>query len=206
MLDTETIYHIAWRQAGQMLGFYLSDELLMQTVGRKMEDCFRLLVEDQGAHFPIEQFKVQSRQCWHEYVEQHGIPHKPGLLPLLDFLDEQHIPKAVATSTVYEWAIFTLGKAGIEHRFTTIVSGDQVEHGKPAPDIFLKAADKLGIDPLCCIGLEDSEAGIAAVANAGMYAIMIPDIKPPSATARGHAHQVLPTLHEVRTLIQTEWL
>ena len=206
MLDTERIYQVAWRSAGQALGYPLSDALLHATTGRPAHDCYKLLLEDQGAEFPLEQFKATSSMHWEQHITTHGIECKAGLLELLSLLDFHKIPKAVATSTAYTKALFSLRAAGIDAHFTDIVAGDQIRHGKPAPDIFLAAAQKLGVDPHQCIALEDSEAGVMAAASAGMVTIMVPDMKQPSAEVAARAYRVFSSLHEVVQLISTEWL
>lgn len=206
MLDTERIYQVAWRSAGQELGYYLSDTLLYSTTGRPAHDCYRLLLEDQGQDFPLDQFKSVSSVHWESHVSRHGIAQKPGLSELLDLLDHHKVPKAVATSTAYTKALFSLHAAGLENRFTDIVAGDQIQHGKPAPDIFLAAAKKLGVDPTECIALEDSEAGVIAASSAGMHTIMVPDVKQPAPDIAVRAYRVFSSLHEVYELIAGEWL
>src|SRR5207302_1079638 len=104
---------------------------------------------------------------------------KPGLFPLLDFLERRGVPKAVATSTGRERAMFRLEKCGLRSHFEHIVTGDEVTVGKPAPDIFLKTAEKLGVAPEECFVLEDTEAGVRAAHAARMKAICIPDVKQP---------------------------
>ncbi len=197
MLDTERIYQVAWRSAGRELGYHLSDELLHSTTGRPAHDCYQLLLDDQGVDFPLDQFKSTSSLHWENHINTHGIVCKPGLTELLDLLDQHQIPRAVATSTAYTKALFSLRAGGIDARFKDVVAGDQVQNGKPAPDIFLAAAQKLGIDAQHCMALEDSEAGVMAAAAAGMYTIMIPDIKQPSAKVAALAYRVFPSLHDV---------
>lgn len=206
MLDTEIIYQTAWRNAGQELGYILSDKLLHATTGRPAHDCYRLLLEEQGEDFPLAQFNAASSVHWEKHVTTYGIAQKPGLCELLDLLEQYQIPRAVATSTAYTKALFTLRAGGIETRFKNIVTGDQIQHGKPAPDIFLAAAKKLNVDPHECIALEDSEAGVIAASTAGMYTIMVPDIKQPSPEVAARANQVMASLHDVCQLLKAEWL
>jgi HAD superfamily hydrolase (TIGR01509 family) len=202
MLDTERIYHSTWRTAGAELGYHLSDELLLSTIGRTFPDCYQLLRATLGEHFPLAAFQKLWPVHWHQHVAQYGIPQKPGLVELLDLLDQRGIRKAMATSTTYDEALFTLHAGQIENRFQVIVTGEQVQHGKPAPDIFLEAARRPEVDPRGCLAVEDSEAGVLAAASAGMYTIMVPDTKQPSAEVAVHAKQILPSLYEVRGWIE----
>ena len=114
-------------------------------------------------------------------VAAEGISLKPGLDDILDLLDERGVAAAVATSTRRERARAKLDRVGLLHRFAALVGGDDVARGKPAPDIFLAAAERLGVAAGDCIVLEDSEPGIIAAAAAGMTPVMVPDLHPPSA-------------------------
>jgi beta-phosphoglucomutase-like phosphatase (HAD superfamily) len=108
---------------------------------------------------------------------------------------------AVATSSDADYAAFSLRSAGVAGRFDALVSGDQVARGKPAPDIYLEAARRLGCDPVECVALEDSDVGVLAASAAGMVTLCIPDLKPPSEEAARAATRVLGSLDEAR-----EWI
>ena len=206
MVDTESIYQLAWRDAAQHFGYHLSEATLRATTGRRLEDCYKILRSAVDDAFPMTAFLELWPQLWHEQVSTYGVPQKPGLTALLDLLDAHQIPKAVATSTEYPEAVFTLEKAGIADRFSLIISGDQITNGKPAPDIFLRAAERLGVVSQHCLALEDSEAGVLAATSAGMVTIMVPEIEQiaPEVTAR--AYRVLSSLHEAKHLVTQQWL
>jgi HAD superfamily hydrolase (TIGR01509 family) len=206
MVDTESIYQGAWRQAAQTFGYTLNEETLLATTGRRLEDCYKILQGAVDDTFPMPAFLELWPRLWHEQVSAHGVPQKPGLMALLDLLESHHIPKAVATSTEYPEAIFTLQKAGIADRFHLVISGDQIVNGKPAPDIFLRAAEQLGVPPQHCLALEDSEAGVVAATTAGMVTIMVPEIKYPAPEVTQRAYRVLSSLHEAKQMIVEQWL
>jgi HAD superfamily hydrolase (TIGR01509 family) len=134
-------------------------------------------------------------------VESGGISPKTGLHPFLSFVKDEALLSAVATSSDAHFAELSLRSAGIADRFDALVSGDQVARGKPAPDIYLEAARRLGCDPARCVALEDSDAGVLAARAAGMVTVCIPDLKPPSREAAAAASCVLGTLNEAR-----EWM
>jgi HAD superfamily hydrolase (TIGR01509 family) len=98
---------------------------------------------------------------------------KPGLDELLTVLEACGVPKAVATSTERAQAIAQLGGLGLLKRFDVLTTGDETAHGKPSPELFLLAAQRLGIDPVRCLVLEDSEAGVTAAHRAGMRVFMV---------------------------------
>lgn len=133
------------------------------------------------------------------YVErtQVAVPLMNGVLELLDHLELGNIPKSVATSTHSEHALSKLTNCGILHRFTHVTGGDQVDNGKPAPDIYLKAAQRMQVNPVDCLALEDSPNGVKAALAAGMQVIQIPAIVQPDAETIALGHTVLNDLHEV---------
>ena len=198
MLDTEPLYKFAWQQTSAALGYELDDRSYLKVVGRSIEDGERELVAQFGMGFPLAAFRAGWADLWRQRVDTGGIPLKPGLLEFLSFLDARAIPVAVATSSDHEYAQFSLGKAGLPGRFRVVVTGDQVANGKPAPDIYLEAARRLDVEPARCVALEDSDAGILAASRAAMLALMIPDLKAPSADAAAAAYRVLRSLDEAR--------
>ena len=104
---------------------------------------------------------------------------KPGARELLDYLKERHFKTALATSSTEDRALKILTCLGIRECFDAFAYGYEVEHGKPAPDIFLRACAKIGEKPENCLVLEDSEAGVQAAFAAGIPVICIPDLKRP---------------------------
>jgi beta-phosphoglucomutase-like phosphatase (HAD superfamily) len=90
----------------------------------------------------------------------------------------------------------------VRERFQVVVTGDQVTRGKPAPDIYLEAARRVGYAPAQCVALEDSEAGVIAASRAGMIALMVPDLVRPSDAARRAAFRVLPSLVDAQNVIE----
>ena len=200
MVDTEPLYQTAWQQAASELGYELGDELYATFVGRPTDACEALLVAQLGLSFPLDRFRERWPALWRDEVHRVGVQPKPGLWDVLAFVEAQRLPAAVATSSEAEFADATLREAGLMHRFAAIVSRDQVERGKPEPDIYLEAARRLGVTPADCVAFEDSEAGICAVQRAGMIGILVPEGQPSPAAARA-ASRVVATLHEAREVL-----
>jgi beta-phosphoglucomutase len=201
MLDTEPIYKATWQQASAELGFELDDQFYSRFTGRTSADCERELVRRFGTDFPMSRFRERWQELWRLSIEDGGISTKTGLPEFLSFVKDEALLSAVATSTEANLAEFSLRNAGIAHRFDALVSGDQIARGKPAPDIYLEAARRLGCDPVECVALEDSDAGVLAASAAGMVTVCIPDLKPPSDEAAAAAARVLASLNEAR-----EWI
>ena len=128
-----------------------------------------------------------------------AVPLLKGVVNLLDYLEANNIPKAVATSTDTDRALEKLEKSGILHRFSTVTGGDQIVNGKPSPDIYLKAAASIAVDPLRCLALEDSPNGVKAGLSANMHVIQIPQIIEPDAATKALGHLVLEDLDAVIT-------
>lgn len=196
MIDTERLALKAWRLAGADFGFPISENIFITMVGRNRWDSDRTLVEIFGSDFPVDAVRKKYRTYVDGWIDEGKLSIKTGLLDLLGFLDKISMPKAVATSTEYERAIHKLSLVNLLDHFPIVIAGDQIEKGKPAPDIFLAAALRLEVLPKHCLVLEDSDAGIQAAYDAGMTSIMIPDMKPPSERSRAFAHRIFGELGE----------
>jgi beta-phosphoglucomutase-like phosphatase (HAD superfamily) len=180
LLDTERPVKDLWIGAAKKLGWTLREETVLRTVGVDEGTTRGIMMGDYGPDFPYEDIRRELSGMITEIAERDGIPWRPGLAVILDRLEQLRIPFGVATSTDRETALWKLDKARIRERFTMVTCGDEVERGKPAPDIFLLAADRLNTMPAACLGLEDSPAGLQALAAAGIRSIFIKDtLEPP---------------------------
>jgi HAD superfamily hydrolase (TIGR01509 family) len=203
MLDTEAIYKRAVQQTCTELGFPLSEAFYLTMVGLTNVATEQALVEHLGRHFPMESFRERWNALWRDEIATTGIPTKPGLHELLDLLEARRTPRAVATSSDQYYAGMSLRAARLDGRFHHVVTVDQVAHGKPAPDLYLEAARRLGVLPEQCLAVEDSDVGVQSATAAGLTTVMVPDLKAPSAKARAAAFCVVATLHEARERIAT---
>ena len=178
MLDTERLTIPLWDEAGKKFGYRIPFDTVLKMVGISSQRARAVLFEEYGDDFPYDEIRDEFRLlCKREYEK--GIPHKKGLDFLLDRLTAAQIPLGVATSTRRETAMENLKKAGILERFAAITGGDEVANGKPAPDIFLLAAQKLGQPPAACLGFEDSPAGLQGLHSAGIRSVFIRDLIDP---------------------------
>ncbi len=198
LFDSERRTRAAWKIAMRSLGHDLDDAFYATLIGRKIAISEGMVAE----RFAVDvmTFRERWRAEHHHLVTTGPVPPRPGALELIAWLEQRSIPRAIATSSIRSDAERTLG--AVIHRFHAIVTGDQVTRGKPDPEIYLRAAAALGIDPRECVALEDSEPGIAAAHAAGMRAMMVPDLKHPSAEVRAIAHGIYPSLIEARHEIE----
>lgn len=188
-LSYETFVDVLARQGyGMTLAFFES------LLGKSSEEADRRLREEYPGT------DTSLRDITPEYIRrvQAGQLHlMAGAAQLLDYLDAHSIPRAVASSNNGRLVELCLSATGIAGRFDTVVHGDMVLLGKPAPDIFLKAAEELGFAPGACLVLEDSLAGIAAANAAGMAVIMVPDMVQPDDDVRANCLAVVDSLADV---------
>lgn len=194
MLDTERVARQAWQRAASERGYTIDDSLYTQIIGRTPRDTKRLLVDALGDEFPYREAQLSQQQSFEQAIEQGELEPKPGLHKILHTIEDLELRKAVATSTPRTSALRKLSAVGMQRAFETIVCGDEVTNGKPAPDIFLEAARRLGSPPDGCVVLEDSDPGVRAAHAAGMKVIVVPDLKQPTRETRALSWRVLPSL------------
>lgn len=175
VLDTEKLYTRFWQEAARACGYPMTKEqaLGMRSLNRgaglaKMQSYF-------GKEVDYDRIRGKRIEMMDAFVEKEGVTLKSGIHELLAYLKEQGIKTAIATSSPIERTFLYLTSVGLEKSFDELVSGYMVEKGKPEPDIYLYAAEKLGVKPSRCMVLEDSPAGILAAHRAGCLPVMIPD-------------------------------
>lgn len=176
MIDTERVIRYSWDVMGEKMGYARFGDNIFQTLGMNRVQRNRYFLEKYGEDFPLQEFLDGYHRVYEEYEKRQGIPRKKGLLELLELLNSLDIPMAVATSTHQEHSIPELKKQGIFSYFSAIVTGDMVEKGKPDPEIYRTACERLEISPGETLALEDSYNGIRSAAGAGLKVIMIPDL------------------------------
>ncbi len=200
MFDTERIAADAWKSAGISSGIEIPDHLIQSIVGVNAKKSEEIFMDYFGKSFPYSEIRKIRLEYSTKLIEKEGIPVKKGLHELLDFLSVRKISRAVATSTERQRTAFYLSKGEISDKFDIIICGDEVKNSKPDPDIFLEAARRMGVTPDECIVLEDSENGLMAAYRAGMYPVLIPDIKRPCSEIMKIVYKEFKSLDEVKGL------
>ena len=175
LLDTERIYMQAWKDAAAELGYVMTDELLRKTRAINVKDAAKIFETEIGNGFSYEKTRPIRVRIAEEIIKRESPILKPGVKELLSFLQEKGIRLSVASSTHLKGTREHLSESEILEPFEMVVGGDMVTKGKPNPDIFLKAAELLGVAPEECVVVEDSPAGIRAAYAAGMKAVLVPD-------------------------------
>lgn len=144
------------------------------------------------------------RKRYDAVVKHQAIPVKEGVIELLQWLKANNIPTAVATSTQKEVANIKLKLAQLDSYFDSFTTGCEVTHGKPDPEIYLLAAQRLGVDPQFCLAFEDSNNGVISAVSANMMTYQIPDLVEPNKEILALGHQVMPSLHEVLIMLKNQ--
>jgi HAD superfamily hydrolase (TIGR01509 family) len=172
LLDTERLVLEAGLEAMEAHGHVPNAALMRSLIGIVEAESDRLLREHFGQGTDLRGFAA----TWNNGVRLRydaGIPLMPGVSDLLEQIT--HLPRAVATNSATQRAKDKLQGAGLDHHFAAIVGYDQVARPKPAPDVFLEAAARIGVDPRHCLAFEDSDPGVAAALAAGMTVVQVPD-------------------------------
>jgi beta-phosphoglucomutase-like phosphatase (HAD superfamily) len=172
LLDTQRICIPAWDHAGAKQGIENMGRYIPSVCGMNAQGWGGFII-DRHPEIDLDRFTLDA----HEYIERNlKIRYKKGAGELLSLLWEGGIRTAVASGSSHASIEHHLRELGVYERFDAVVGGHDVEHGKPAPDIFLLAAEKIGAEPSDCIVFEDSANGVRAGHAAGMRVIGIPDI------------------------------
>ncbi|ALE88182.1 bifunctional mannitol-1-phosphate dehydrogenase/phosphatase [Pseudomonas versuta] len=197
MFDTERLRFKTLKQAAlEIYGTPLSEETLIGSLGLSARKAEALAKANHGEDFPYAAVRQRADELELAHVRNHGVPIKDGLLEVLERLRKYGLTMAVATSSRRPIAEEYLINANVLKYFDVTVCGDEVEQGKPHPEIFLKAASALNCLPDHCLMLEDSENGLLSAIRAEGQPILIEDIKPPAAEVKAGALKAYQNMHE----------
>ena len=188
LYDTEKVYKMAWLEAGVPL------EVYRKFIGTSAATIRSVLTENGMDPDVI----LRDSRAVIERELAKGIELKPGARELLQWLKEKGYRTGIATSSTIETARRYLTESQMTEYFDEVISGNQLEHGKPHPDIFLMAADQLQAAPKECMVVEDSFNGVRAGHAAGMFTVMVPDLVQPDEEIAALADAVISSLSEIR--------
>ena len=197
LLDTERLALDSYLESASRLGIAATEEFFTSLIGKRWQTT-KVLIEDALGREDAERMLSAWTEAFERRLRTEGVRKKPGVDDLLELIRRRGTPAALATSTGRTKTLEQLVSVGLRDRFKAIATGDEVVNGKPSPDIFLLAAERLAVDPQACIALEDSEPGVQAASSAGMRVIMVPDLKQPTAEIRALAERVCNSLAEAQ--------
>lgn len=170
--DGEPLYHEAFNVVLKPYGHCVTSEEYDNIIGFSVEAAWEWVHRRFGLAEPIEQFIAAYDRVVLELLRDHVEP-LPGVRELLTELRQRKVPMAVASASLRQWVDATLRGLGLDGAFAATVSASEVARAKPAPDLYLLAAQRLGVPPERCLAMEDTKTGIAAAKAAGMFAVQV---------------------------------
>lgn len=196
ILDSETPVYEAWQKVFNDFGIDLPFSVWQKSVGSSKEafDPILYLEGKIGKQVDRKQLDQNQRIC--SYIDILKKPLLPGVLVFLEHSKERGIKLAIASSSSTDWVYCNLIRLDIVHLFDVICCGDEVLKTKPDPDLFLLAANLLGVNPAETIVFEDSPNGISAANAAKMYCVAIPNPVTKSMVIN-HANLVINSLADL---------
>ncbi|WP_101926298.1 MULTISPECIES: HAD family hydrolase [Luteimonas] len=203
LLDSERVILECLQTAATGQGIDIAPDWWLQMIGQTDAVCRALLGARIGP--AAADALLDDGHARYIAIAEAGVPHRPGVVALLALLARHDVPRAVATSTRTPLAQRKLGAAGLLPYFDVVCTSSDVARPKPAPDVYLLAAARLGIAPAQCLVLEDSPTGVRAALAAGMTVIQVPDLVEPDDGVRALGHRIVGSLDEARALLAPWW-
>ena len=175
IVDTAKFHYLAWRKLANNFGFDITEDQNEQLKGISRVRSLEIILEWGNVKLPQDEFMEQMALKNDNYLSYIASMTKKDLLPgvsnVIDYLSEKNIPFALGSAS--KNARIILEKTGLIQKFNAVVDGNDVSKAKPNPEVFLIAASKLKVEPVNCVVLEDSVAGIQAANIAGMTSVGI---------------------------------
>lgn len=196
LIDTERVSQSSWRRAASDLGITLSSEILHAFVGCSIPNAKEIINAEFGDPDLTERLFEHQAGIFMEAMER-DLELKPGAAEAIAAAKDRGLGVALATSSGREYSINNMTRFGLMDSFDVTVFKEDIENHKPAPDVYLVAAERLDVDPAQCIAVEDSFNGVRAGAAAGMHVVMVPDYNEPTDEIRELCAEVLPSLTEL---------
>ena len=180
LIDSERVYREYWTQACKEAGCVLTNEQFLKLRSLNHVEADQLMKSWFGPEFDYVAVQKACAAKGRKHLLECGFDKKAGVDLVLSGLKERGITAAIATATDHDTAVLCLEHAGINPQsFNNIISAAGIEHGKPAPDVYLFAANALGLAPEACMAAEDSPNGIKSARAAGMFVVYVPDLSQP---------------------------
>ena len=197
IFDSERAVMNCWLELAEKYSIENIRQPYFACVGTTMKRTREIMLETYGPDFPYDTYAKEASIRYHEKYDGGRLPMKPGVVELLSYLKNEGKKIALASSTRRQTVVNQLRDAGILDFFDAVICGDMVERSKPAPDIFLKACEKLHVVPEKAFAIEDSYNGIRSAHVGGLRPIMVPDLLPANEEMEELTEAILGSLLEV---------
>ncbi len=204
--DTEKLYRRFQKETGREYGIPedVMDIACNRIAGGNKYTNKKVFEEVVGRGIDYFVYREDMMKKLDAHIREHGVELKAGVRETLAYLSEHGIKIGLATSTVKERAEKNLRQNGIYEYFDELVYGDMIDpgRGKPCPDIYLKACERLGVAPCDAVGVEDSRNGVRSVHDAGMYTVMVIDLILPDHHTEPYTDKVYDRMDEMLELFK----
>ncbi len=201
LFDTERPSYLAMKQALEMLGLAFPMAIYKRMIGASDHKCDEIIKEVYGEEVSLQRITSDYLKAFKKILENEGLTIKPGANELLDYIERRGLKKCIASSSSRETIQQYLAMTGLTNRFDFYISGDEVQRGKPYPDIFLEACNRAQESPGSSIVLEDSLNGLRAAVGANINCIIVPDLIEPNDEMKKHAYEIAVDLNRVIEII-----
>lgn len=198
IINSEALVLDAYMAAAKTHRLPFTYEQFLTLVGHNREVSERRMQEYFGTDFPMQDFYASVAA----HVGDKHAPLKDGVLEVMNELDAIGAPYALATSSGPGWVEKHFNAHSLGHRFRGVVTREDVSHGKPHPEPYLKASTMLEHLPADIVAFEDSPTGVASAHAAGLMTILIPDLIQPDEETRGRALHVAKSMRDVLELLK----
>lgn len=202
IFDSERAVMACWLEIADKYGIENIEKPYFACTGTTMQRTREIMLETYGEDFPYDTYAKEASLRYHEKYDGGRLPMKPGVVELLRYLKEEGKKIALASSTRRQTVMNQLRDAKILDYFDAVICGDMVTRSKPAPDIFLKACEELGVAPERAYAVEDSYNGIRSAYAGGLRPVMVPDLLPANEEMEELAEVILPSLLAVREYLR----
>jgi len=197
MIDSERVTYNEYVKKLAQLGHHdFTEELYRNCLGKNKQGICQVFIDHYGQDFPMDEVWDDVHVWIDESLRQY-VPKKKGLVELLEYLKANNYKTIVATSSGRARVDEILKNGNLTEYFDDSICGDEVTHGKPHPEIFLTACQKLDVKPEEALVLEDSEAGILAAYDGRIDVICVPDMKYPEPQFVEKVTKIVDSLDEV---------
>lgn len=201
--DTERIYNHFWNYCAKEMGmtaFTYDDSLDLRSLNH--DDSVKLLEERHGDAVNYDVLHTEVAKQVRNYLKGHEVPLKPGIFDLLNACREKNIRTVVVTATNLNDARARVANAGLLPLLDDVISAHEAKRGKPYPDPYLLAAERISLFPDECLAVEDSPNGCMSAISAGMDTIMVPDLTQPDEQLKKKLYAVAESLSDIIPLLQ----
>lgn len=204
LLDTENVFIRFFDEVGKEMGYDDVASTCKSAIGKNSQGTKEVFNKKYGENFFYDDFRKKASAKIYDFYEKNGMPIKKGAVEILKYFKSKNFKIALATSRGFKNAKYMLTKSNLYNYFDKFVFGEEISNGKPMPDIYIYACEKIGLKPSECYAFEDSINGVKSATLAGLKTIMIPDVLKPTEEIKDLLYAILPSLDCAIKLIEDE--